>query len=117
MGMSIEDIIQGLKETNMICNSVFAYDRKKYIDGAIDKLCKYQMMQADYEARLRADMMTMLEEIQLEIADNVESIIGHYDASTPERKRPLCKSARNEGRTECIDVIQQKINSLKEAAT
>ena len=44
MGMSIEDIIQGLKETNMICNSVFAYDRKKYIDGAIDKLCKYQMI-------------------------------------------------------------------------
>lgn len=68
---------------------------------------------ADYETRLKADMVAMLTDIQMEIADNVESIIGHYDASTPERKRPLCKSARNEGRTECIDVIQQKINALK----
>ena len=42
MGLTIEDIIQGLKETYMICCSVFAYDRKKYIDGAIDRLRNYQ---------------------------------------------------------------------------
>ena len=73
----------------------------------------YQIMYEGGEIFTKADMVAMLTEIQLEIADNVESIIGHYDASTPERKRPLCKSARNEGRTECIDVIQEKINALK----
>lgn len=98
MGMSIEDIIQGLKETNMICNSVFAYDRKKYIDGAIDKLCKYQMMQADYEARLRADMVAMLEEILLEI-EEMDSGCGW------EGYRPTAQ---------VIGLIQQKITSLKE---
>lgn len=45
MGMTIEDIIQGLRETYMICCSVFAYDRKKYIDGAIDRLNKYQKIE------------------------------------------------------------------------
>lgn len=99
MGMSIEDIIQGLKETNMICNSVFAYDRKKYIDGAIDKLCKYQMMQTDYEARLRADMLAMLEEILLEI-EEMDSGCGW------EGYRPTAQ---------VIGLIQQKINSLQEA--
>ena len=42
MGMSIDEIIQGLKETIIVCNSVFAYDRKKYIDVAIDTMRKYE---------------------------------------------------------------------------
>ena len=100
MGMAVEDIIQGLKETNMICNSVFAYDRKKYIDGAIDKLCKYQMMQADYEARLRADMVAMLSEILLEF----EELEPEYD----------CNSYSC-GIADCYRTIQEKITSLKEA--
>lgn len=98
MGMSIEDIIQGLKETNMICNSVFAYDRKKYIDGAIDKLCKYQMMQTDYEARLKADLKAILVELQLEIKEHDPGCgwEGYADKNV----------------IDCI--IQEKINALEE---
>ena len=77
-------------------------EQKEVLMFAVDTMRKYLMMQANYEARLKADMMAMLTEIQLEIADNVESIIGHYDASTPERKRPLCKSARNEGKGQLL---------------
>lgn len=36
---------------------------------AIDTMRKYQMFQADYEYRLKADMAAMLTEIQLEIED------------------------------------------------
>jgi hypothetical protein len=106
MGMTIEDIIQGLKEIIIICNSVFAYDRKKYIDGAIDRLHKYQMLQADYENRLKADMVDMLTELQLEIEElNHKGSNCYRDGYTP----------FSEGVDDCKDIIQQKINSLKEA--
>ena len=95
MGMTIEDIIQGLKETYMICCSVFAYDRKKYIDGAIDRLNKYQMMQADYETRLKADMVALLDELDLELYEQ-------YD-DTDLIKVKYVRQA-----------IRQKINNLKE---
>ena len=65
------------------------------------------------EALSKDEVVDLLTELQNKIADNVESIVGHYDASTPERKRPMCKSARNEGRTECIDLIQEKIDELR----
>ena len=99
MGMTIEVIIQGLKETYMICCSVYAYDRKKYIDGAIDRLHKYQMMQADYDTRLKADMVAMLTEIQLEIEElkNEPSHCHHFE-------RGIRYSS---------NIIQQKINILK----
>lgn len=57
-----------------------------------------------YEARLKADMVAILEELQLEIE---------------ELKKPLCHSATyakgcvDKGRVEGL--IQQKINSLKES--
>ena len=96
MGMTIEDIIQGLKEIYMICRSVYAYDQKKYIDGAIDRLHKYQMMQSDYENRLKADMAAMLSELQLEI-EEMDSGCGW------EGYRPTAQ---------VIGLIQQKINEL-----
>ena len=95
MGMTIEDIIHGLKETYMICCSVYAYDRKKYIDGAIDRLHKYQMIQTDYENRLKADMVAMLDELDLELYEK-------YD-DTDLLKVKYVRQA-----------IRQKINALKE---
>lgn len=100
MGMTIEDIIQGLKETYMICCSVFAYDRKKYIDGAIDRLHKYQKMQAD--------QVTMLEEI-LKNFEDVELYINTFgDEFAPRRPKELKKDFDN--------IIQEKIDKLKENA-
>ena len=43
-------------------------------------LAEYRLMQADYETRLRADMVAMLKELQLEIE---------------EIEKPLCHSATN----------------------
>ena len=97
MGRSIEDIIQGLRETYVICRSVYAYDRKKYIDGAIDRLNKYQMMKADYENRLRADMVAMLEDLDLQIDE--------FD--------PGCGWDGYIKKIDLHELIQQKINELK----
>jgi hypothetical protein len=103
MGMSIDDIIQGLKEIIIICNSVFAYDRIKYIDGAIDRLSKYQQLQADYEARLKADKLTMLEELKKEI----------IELPFPQRE-PEYMQGYSYCQMNILDyVIQQEINALK----
>ena len=99
--MTIEDIIQGLKETYMICCSVFAYDRKKYIDGAIDRLNKYQMMQADYETRLKADKVAMLEEF-----DSQFDKICFYKNMGEWKTVPEIKA-------EYKAIIREKINELK----
>ena len=52
----------------------------------------------------------VLGEIKAEINDNMESIIGVYDSSTPENQRPLCKGARNDARKECIAIIDKYIS-------
>ena len=78
---------------------------KETLLTAIDTMRKYQMMQADYEARLKADMAAMLTEIQLEI----EEMFG------------LCTEIHgdewNEINTvhsqDVLSLIQQKINALK----
>lgn len=67
----------------------------------------------DYEKRLKADMVAMLTEIQLEIEEHEESIIGHYGKETKESDFPSHKIERNNGRKECVDLIQQKIDTLK----
>ena len=58
---------------------------------------KYQLLQADYEARLKADLVAMLTEIQLEI-EEMDSGCGW------EGYRPTAQ---------VIGLIEQKINSLK----
>ena len=66
-------------------------------------LAEYRLMQADYENRLKADMVAMLTELQLEIE---------------EIEKPLCHSATNA--KGCVDrgriegLIQQKIKTLEE---
>lgn len=42
MRVSIDELVQELQKTVMICNSVYAYDRKKYMDECIDIMRKYQ---------------------------------------------------------------------------
>ena len=74
MGMTIDDIIQGLNETIIICNSVYDFDHNKYIDEAKDKIYKYQRLQADYGKRLNDDLVAMLTELQLEIEEKATEI-------------------------------------------
>ncbi len=60
-------------------------------------LKQYQELKADYENRLKADMVAMLTEIQLEIAEFMGTISPSYD----------------EAAQDISLVIQQKIDKLK----
>ena len=81
-------------------------------DIAIDTMRKYQKFQDQslslYMERLNADMVAMLTEIQLEIEEIPNSYehkpIGTYD---------YCSGAENERKVN-LEIIQQKINALKE---
>ncbi len=59
---------------------------------------------ADYEARLKADMMAMLAEIQLEIEESVDGGEGS----------PQFEQGVDIARCQVVRIIQQKINKLKE---
>ena len=58
------------------------------------------ILKADYENRLKADMVAMLTDIQLEIE---------------EKDADLRYCGHNLMAVDCIDIIQQKIDKLKEA--
>ena len=70
------------------------------LDMAIDTMRKYQKIKADYENRLKTDMVAMLTEIQLEIEEL--------------KNEPACCQHYKRGVNQSSDIIQQKINSLKE---
>lgn len=71
------------------------------LDIAIDTARKCQMMQADYNARLKADLVAMLEDLQLDVKGQ------KFDVHTD-------KDVWNDAIRVCSDLIQQKINELKE---
>lgn len=56
----------------------------------------------------------VLQEIRQEIECNMESITDKYDSNTPTRDLPSYKIERNEGRKECIKLIDSKIKELSE---
>ena len=97
MGMSIDefeeygnmwiDINQDAKETNTF----------QFFSMAIDTMRKYQQLQADYENRLKADMVAILVELQTEIREHDPGCgwEGYADKNV----------------IDCI--IQERINSLK----
>jgi hypothetical protein len=64
---------------------------------------KYQMMQADYEARLKADMVAMLEELKLEFEE--------YEPKWAENEDQVIASNRTW--EDFDDIIQQKIDALR----
>lgn len=57
----------------------------------------------DYEARLKADMVAILTELQLEIEEHIEN----------ERYPSAYMEGHDDGCKECKDLIQRKINELK----
>ena len=66
---------------------------KETLLTAIDTMRKYQMFQADYEARLKADMVAMLEDLDLQIDES---------------------AAYNREYAKIQRLIRDKINTLKE---
>jgi len=67
---------------------------------AINTMRKYQQFQADYETRLKADMVAMLTDLQLEI----EEIVKEEELIDKKWAIGLHYSEK---------IIQQKINTLK----
>jgi len=59
---------------------------------------------ADYEARLKADLEAILKDLQLEIEECVDGAEGS----------PQFEQGVTIARVQVVEVIQQKINSLKE---
>ena len=85
---------------------------QELFDTAIDTMRKYQLMQADYENRLKADMVVMLTDLQLEI----EELDFFEDEEPVNITQELIDEVKSweYGVKDCCKVIQQKINSLKE---
>ena len=101
MGMTIDDMYDWLyrlkSELVVYMPREWHEPMRNSIQSAIVFSRKYQMMQADYENRLKADMVAILTEIQLEI-EEMDSGCGW------EGYRPTAQ---------VIGLIQQKINELK----
>ena len=113
MGMRIDDevYVHGyLDEIRQ--DKVIIRNEGGYFGTVIGELIE-AIPKAEYEARLKADLVAMLTEIQLEIEEHEESIIGHYGKETKESNFPSHKIERNNGRKECVNLIQQKIAKLK----
>ncbi len=127
MGMTIDDCIKALtakekcmeRETSGIdteCNSHNCIDcslcyeqgttgeQKMALLFAVDAMRKYQLMQADYENRLKADMVAILTEIQLEIEEN------SYPENVYGDEYGIDKIIATDA---IYQIIQQKINALK----
>lgn len=64
---------------------------------------KFQQLQADYETRLKADIVAMLEDLQLEIEECVDGAEGS----------PQFEQGVTNARVQIVEMIQQKINELK----
>ena len=110
MGMTIDEVIKELEwalANNTIEDVESAFKYILAIHMAIDTMRKYQMMQADYEARLKADVVAMLTEIQLEL-DEMKITKVRSAGFAPYSKDPFRRGVN------CSkEIIQQKINSIK----
>lgn len=95
--MTIDNAIGLLERGSQYNYYDSAEDFCKAYDMAIEIMRKYQMMQTDYEARLRADMMAILKEMRAEMEYVEPHDMGEI----------IILNA-------CKQVVDTRINSLKE---
>ena len=98
MGMTIDDADTILScerlDSSMGCGASDE-DIDEALGVAIDTMRKYQQLQADYENRLKADLVAMLVRLENEI----DGLRAYDDIETVDK---------------CEEIIQQKIDKLKE---
>ena len=102
MGMTIEVAIKQIIE----CKAFKQCDTEKDSEAfevAIDTMRKYQMFQIDYEARLKADLVAMLIELQSDIEKESWSLEAYVEDS----------DSREVDLDDVDKLIQQKINELE----
>ena len=106
MGMTIDEAIGIITAKGNYSYTVIENEAK---DVLVDTARKYQMVRADYENRLKADMVAMLTEMQLEIEEirTDEPIYNGHGICGWEGKWA------EDIIQECSKIIQEKINSLK----
>ena len=108
--MTIDEAITEVQQQKLDYQEFWEEYKNEHIEAldiAIATMRKYQKLQADYEARLKADMVAMLTELQLEIEE--------IEIDVPFGFEPVSKtSAFYEGVSASSKVIQQKIDKLKE---
>jgi hypothetical protein len=106
MGMTIDNAIGLLERGSQYNYFDSAEDFCKAYDMAIDIMRKYQKLQADYENRLKADMVAMLEELDLEI-DEIEILksIAREDINWNMGAKAM--------REKIKQLIQERINALR----
>ena len=112
MGMSIDDIKHCLKvmvdcevceECNLYGTTGTDHCEHDCVYGALDIIDKYQMFQTKYVERLKADMVAMLTEIQLEIEElDLKDFVPDYQKGADETREYIA------------DLLQQKIDTLLE---
>ncbi len=100
MGMTIDEARTALGKERKYA----LHENKQAFDIAIDTMKNYQMMEADYEARLKADMVAMLTDIQLRI-EELDTPPAYQD-----------EDYFLIGTNKCSELIQQKIDKLKGVA-
>lgn len=69
MGMTIDEHKEHLLDIMDSMPDDACGDWRDSLAYAIDTMRKYQQLQADYENRLKADMVAMLEEFDLELSE------------------------------------------------
>ena len=77
---------------------------------AVDAMRKYQLMQADYETRLKADMVAMLTEIHIEMLLDIKHEIQETEKTVDSN---IAAYWWKEGIRDSVNVIQSRINILK----
>ena len=118
MGMTIDVAKVNLRAIQVYYNddmqdSYVGFDKEdnESVEVAIETMHKYQMMQADYEARLKADMVAMLTEIQLEIEEL--NMHGFIQLQSFRQKTGRYRQGFERAQYLSTKVIHQKINALK----
>ena len=116
MEMTIEDIILELERAKEYSIS------NEAVNYALDTIHKYLLMQSDYENRLKADLVAMLEELKseaneledpkyiLETSELPLDVDGTTLSLETYALRCYCR-----GGDDVIDIIEKKINSIKES--
>ena len=103
MGITIEQAIMRYKnnaEFERVHDSLQGYLEFKQLAEWLEQ---YQKLKAEYEARLKADMVAMLTDIQLEIEElDLKDFVPDYQKGADETREYVA------------DLLQQKIDALKE---
>lgn len=83
-------------------------EQKEALIFAVETMRKYQQLQADYENRLKADLKAILVELQLEIEQEAFDMAELVYIPNTDNANVILMDDLNK-------IIQQRINSLKEA--